>query len=138
MSQSILLDTGSGNPKAIATGTAAGALNVALASDTSTALVRTTLLAAVTATGAGSAVADSGRAPSFTATVAGTGAVSATVLIQARNTASGEWILLATITLSGTTTASDGFAQTVRYMEYRANLTARSGTGAAVTVTMGS
>lgn len=101
-------------------------------------LVRTNLLSAVTATGAGSAVADSGRAPSFTATVSGTGAVAATVLIQARNTASGQWITLGTITLSGTTTAVDGFASLVRYLEYRANLTAISGTSASVTVDMGS
>lgn len=102
------------------------------------ALTRTALLSAATATGAGSAVADAGSPPSFTATVAGTGSVSATVLIQARNTASGQWITLGTITLSGTTAAADGFASLARYMEYRANVTAISGTGAAVTVDMGS
>ncbi|HUM37176.1 MAG TPA: hypothetical protein PLQ85_09925 [Anaerolineae bacterium] len=101
-------------------------------------LTRADLLAAVTATGAGAATADAGNPPSFTATVAGTGAVSATVQIRARNTASGQWVLLGTITLSGTTTASDGFAALTRYMEYQANVTAISGTGAAVTVSMGS
>ena len=102
------------------------------------ALTRTALLTAATATGAGSAVADAGGAPSFAAAMTGTGAVSATVLIQARNTESGGWITLGTITLSGTTSASDGFASLARYMEYRANVTAMSGTGVAVTVTMGS
>jgi len=101
-------------------------------------LTRGVLLAAATATGAGSAVADSGRPPSFDATVTGTGAVSATVVIQGRNAASGGWVTMATITLSGTATATDGFAILTRYVEYRANLTAVSGTGAAVTVTMGS
>mgnify|MGYP003440099415 FL=1 len=103
-----------------------------------TALTRTALLAAATATGAGSAVADSGRAPSFTADVSGTGTVSATVLIQGRNVASGAWTLLGTITLSGSASASDGFASLTRYMEYRANLTAISGTSATVNVAMGS
>ena len=101
-------------------------------------LSRTAMLAAVTATGAGSATADGGRAPSFSANVAGTGAVTATVVVEARNTASGVWFTLATITLSGTTSAADGFATLARYMEYRGNLTAISGTGAAVTLTMGS
>ena len=101
-------------------------------------LTRTTLLDAVTATGAGAAFADAGRSPSFTASVSGTGAVAATVLIEARNAVSGVWFTLATITLSGTTSAADGFVSLARYAEYRANLTARSGTGAAITVTMGS
>lgn len=101
------------------------------------ALSRVVLLSAVTTTGAGSAYADSGRAPSFDATVAGTGTVSATVVIRGRNTASGGWVTLGTITLSGTTSATDGFASLTRYMEYSANVTAISGTGAAVTVTMG-
>ena len=99
---------------------------------------RTTLLSAVTGTGAGSAVTDQGQPPSFAANVQGTGSVTATVVIEARNAASGVWFTLATITLSGTTSAADGFGSLVRYMEYRANLTAVSGTGAAVTVTMGS
>lgn len=101
-------------------------------------LTRTALLSAVTATTSGSAVSDSGRAPSFSANVSGTGAVSATIQVQARNTASGVWLTLGTITLSGTTSAADGFASLARYMEYRAVLAAISGTGAAVTVTMAS
>lgn len=99
---------------------------------------RTTLLAAATATGAGNPATDSGGAPSFSASVVGTGAVSATVVIEARNAAGGVWFTLATITLSGTASAADGFGSLVKYMEYRANLTAVSGNGAVVTVTMGS
>ena len=102
------------------------------------ALARTTMLSAVTTTQSGNPVADNGRPPSFSASVAGAGAVSATVRIEARNAASGVWFTLGTITLSGTTSAADGFASLARYMEYRAVLAAVSGTGAAVTVTMGS
>lgn len=99
---------------------------------------RTTMLAAATATGPSVAFPDRGQPPSFAANVQGTGAVTATVEIQARNAASGVWFRLATITLSGTTSAADGFGTLVRYMEYRANCTALTGTGAALTVTMGS
>lgn len=102
------------------------------------ALGRTAMLNAVTTTQSGPAVSDNGRAPTFSANVSGTGAVSATIQVQARNTASGVWLTLGTITLSGTTSAADGFATLARYMEYRAVLSAISGTGAAVTVTMAS
>jgi hypothetical protein len=95
------------------------------------------LLSGVTATGAGSAVADSGRPPTFTGRVAGTGAVSATVAIEVRNDTAGVWVLAVTLTMSGTTSAGDGFAMAARYLQYRANVTAISGTSAAVTVTMG-
>lgn len=72
----------------------------------------------------------------YQATVAGSGAVSATVLIQFSNDQVG-WITGATITLSGTTSASDGFSANASWKYKRANLTAISGTNAAVTVTMG-
>lgn len=111
---------------------------VAGAGGGSGALTRTVMMSARTTTGAGDAVADTGKAPSFTASVSGTGAVSATVRIEGRNAANGVWFTLATITLSGTASAADGFGSMVRYMEYRAVLAAVSGTGAAVTVTMGS
>jgi hypothetical protein len=73
----------------------------------------------------------------FQATVTGTGAVTATVLIQVSNNVSTlGWITLGTITLSGTTTATDGFASEASWAYYRANVTAVSGTGAAVYVTV--
>ena len=95
------------------------------------------LLDGVTITGAGasSALAQRG-AKSFQATVAGTGAVTATVKIQATNDQV-SWLDIGTITLSGTTTASDGFASDAPWGYYRANVTAISGTSAAVTVTAG-
>ncbi len=75
----------------------------------------------------------------FQAHVAGTGAVSATVLIECTNDASvtASWMTLATITLSGTTTATDGYATIANWPNVRAKCTAISGTGATVTVTMG-
>lgn len=101
------------------------------------ALARQALLTAVTATGAGAAAPDLGRTPSFHASITGTGAVTATVWIEARNTASGVWATLTIFSLTGTTTAALLFEAPGRYMEYRANVTAITGTGAAVTVTMG-
>jgi hypothetical protein len=76
---------------------------------------------------------------SFQAVVIGTGAVSATVLIEVSNVtvaAVQYWMTLGTITLSGTTSATDGFAYATRWDVCRARVTAISGTGAAVTVDM--
>lgn len=76
------------------------------------------------------------EARTYQASVKGTGAVTATVVIEGSN--DGEFFLeIATITLSGTTSDSDGFVSQAAWGFVRARLTAISGTGAAVTVTMG-
>lgn len=93
----------------------------------------------VTSTGAGSFVYKDSPDTSFQATVTGTGAVTATVDIEYSNngvdvvdTVGG------TITLSGTTSHSDGFvSQNAPWKYVRANVTAISGTGATVQVYMG-
>lgn len=99
----------------------------------------TSLLIDATSTGAGSNVTMPSGMTSrvYAAKVVGTGAVSATVEIWG---VAGEGIevLLGTITLSGTTSDSDGFASDAPWPEVYASVTAISGTGAAVTVTMGS
>lgn len=48
-----------------------------------------------------------------------------------------KWVLLGTITLTGTLEASDGFATASAWKWTRANVTAITGTGAAVTVVQG-
>ena len=55
----------------------------------------------------------------FQAVITGTGAITATINIQCSldNT---NWILLGTITLSGTTTATDGFTSSGGWIFYRA------------------
>ena len=79
----------------------------------------------------------------FQAIVTGTGAVSATVVIQVSNqeaTFNGDksnWITLGTISLSGTTTSTDGFTTTAPWRYVRANITAVAGTDATVEVIMG-
>ena len=95
-----------------------------------------TLLNAATAlvTGAGVNPASANRA--FQATVVGTGAVGATVIIEGSNDGA-NYLALGTITLSGTNLASDGFLSNANWANVRARLTAISGTGAAVTVMMG-
>jgi disulfide bond formation protein DsbB len=96
-----------------------------------------TMISGATATGAGTTYgpATSGE-KTFQAVVTGTGAVTATVLIQVSNNVSTQgWATLGTITLSGTTTATDGFASQGAWAYYRANVTAISGTSATVTVT---
>lgn len=71
----------------------------------------------------------------FQASVTGTGAVTATVVIEVSNhpTLLG-WVELGTITLSGTTTTTDGFASQESWAHCRARLSAISGTSATVYV----
>jgi hypothetical protein len=70
------------------------------------------------------------------ASIAGTGAVSATVLVQVSNDGT-NWLTLVTFALSGTTTDQAGETTQAPWAYTRANVTAISGTGAVVTVTMG-
>lgn len=99
----------------------------------------TTLSSGVTATGAQGWVRRNGNGMStFQAVVTGTGAVTATVLLEVSNDGTNAISPgMGTIGLSGTTTASDGFAVLAPWAFVRANVTAISGTGAAVTVTEG-
>lgn len=65
------------------------------------------------------------------------GAGAATILIQGSLDGT-NWITLATITLTlATTSSADGFASTAPWPYIRANVSAISGTGAAVTVDAG-
>lgn len=101
-------------------------------------LRRQTMLNAQTTTGQGLWYTDRGALPTFAANVAGTGAVSATIRIWGRNISGAGAVLLGTIGLSGTTSAADSGVTDYRYIEYMAEVTAISGTGAAVTVVMAS
>lgn len=66
-------------------------------------------------------------------TLAGTGALTATVTIEVSCTSlAGSWILAGTHTLSGTTTATDAFVLNAPWPYIRANVTAITGTGATV------
>lgn len=73
------------------------------------------------------------------ASLVGTGAVTCTVVIEVTNDVSvtTSWLTMGTITLSGTTTAQDGFATQTKWAAIRARTSAISGTGATLTVTMG-
>lgn len=96
----------------------------------------TKLIDAATATVTSGNIQSSKPDRTFQATVVGTGAVTATIIIEATNDDIAH-LTLGTITLSGTTSASDGFASSAQWRYVRARITAISGTGAAVTVTMG-
>lgn len=97
------------------------------------------LARSVTAISTGTAVAiPSGTFPrNVIATVSGSGAVSATVAIYGGNDSESQAVLLATVSLSGTTTDAAAVGIEVPYGYLRADVTAISGTGAAVTVTTG-
>jgi hypothetical protein len=76
----------------------------------------------------------------FQATVAGTGAVTATVTIYGSNSVDGTpycATALGTITLNGTTTATDGFTTTAPWKYIVPVLTNLTGTGATCYVLMG-
>lgn len=92
----------------------------------------------VTSTSTGNAVFKDSPFATFQATVAGTGAVTATVVIDCSNDGT-YWCstVLGTITLSGTTSSSDGFTTSAPWKYVRARVTAISGTGATVQVYMG-
>lgn len=98
-----------------------------------------TILSGATATGAGSAF---GPFENDTATFQASGATSsgagaATVKIQVSNDGT-NWIDIGEISLTlATTASSDGFAAYAPWAYVRANITAISGTGASVTVTIG-
>lgn len=98
-----------------------------------------TLLSEATGTGAGNWVYKDSPNATFQATVVGTGAVAATVEIQVSNDATYACSTVAgTITLSGTTSSSDGFTtQNSPWKYVRANVTAISGTNATLTANMG-
>ena len=98
------------------------------------------LLSGATATGAGTGI----EAPSkdgvrlsqnYQAKVAGTGTVTASVDIEVSNDGA-TYDVLATITLSGTTSDSDAYASPRAWAFVRGNVTAISGTNAAVTLTL--
>jgi len=79
----------------------------------------------------------------FQAIVTGTGAVTATVLIQGSNQTAtfigdkSNWVTIDTYTLSGTTTATNGSTSVSTWRYVRANVTAITGTSATVEVIMG-
>ena len=94
-----------------------------------------TLLSGATATGAGSTVEPETAARAFQASgLTSSGAGSATVLVQVSADGT-NWMTLATITLTLTTsTSSDGLHSTTLWKYVRGNISAISGTGAAVTL----
>ncbi|MFA6046776.1 MAG: hypothetical protein WC718_17475, partial [Phycisphaerales bacterium] len=66
------------------------------------------------------------------------GAGAATILVQGTNNNGASWDTIGTITLTlGTTRTSDSFTSSDRYVAVRGNVTAISGTGASVNLTMG-
>jgi hypothetical protein len=72
----------------------------------------------------------------FQGTVTGTGAVTATIDVEV-STDDTNWVVMGSIVLSGTDSATDAFASDTNWPYVRGNLTAISGTGAEATLTMG-
>lgn len=89
-----------------------------------------------TTTGAGASLQNHGATRSFQAVLTGTGAVTATVVIEVSNDGD-NFLTLDTLDLTGTDLATDGTTLGATWLYLRANVTAITGTGAAVSVFMG-
>lgn len=98
-------------------------------------MIQASLLLSTTTNTTGAAVLDKVPGGTFQATVTGTGAVGVTVNIQGSLDAS-NWITLGTITLSGTTSATDGFVSLGEWVAYRAVTSGATGTISAINVLM--
>lgn len=83
----------------------------------------------------GSLVRDMVPGGAFQATITGTGTVSCVVTIQV-SLDTVNWMTLGTISLSGTTTASEGFTSHGSWYAYRAVTTAVTGTVSSIKVNM--
>lgn len=100
--------------------------------------------ATVTVTDTGAETYKNAPKGAIQATVTGTGTVGATIVIECSNGMRDAannilWCAtpLGTITLTGTTSASDGFTTDAPWKFIRRRVTAISGTGATVNVTLG-
>lgn len=87
-------------------------------------------------TGVGVGISVQSPHRTFQGVVSGSGAVSATIVVEVSND-NVNWLNLGTITLSGTNTANDGFASLAVWEYVRGSITAISGTGATASLIMG-
>jgi hypothetical protein len=96
-----------------------------------------TLFDARTTTGTTQVVEPWGTRRTVQAQVVGTGAVTATLVVQISNDGT-TFLDIGTIALSGTTSSSGGLAMDAAWRYMRFNLSAVTGTEAAVTAILGS
>lgn len=102
-------------------------------------MASTALLTGVIATGAGSSFANPKKEKTYQASgTTSAGAGAATIQVQGSNDGA-NWDTIGTLSLTlATTTSSDSFASMDRYDRIRGNVTAISGTDAAVSLTAAS
>jgi hypothetical protein len=96
------------------------------------------VLTGATSVSSGNGVPKAAPKSTFQAVLTGTGALTATVVIEGSNDGT-NWVAtaLGTISLSGNDAVSDGFANDAPWKYVRARVTAITGTSATVTVLMG-
>lgn len=93
------------------------------------------ILPATATTATGSWMFKDAPNASYQATITGTGTVTATIILEVSNDGvNAVSTALGTITLTGTTTASDGLTTSAPWKYIRARVTAISGTDATVSV----
>lgn len=89
-----------------------------------------------TTTGAGTTREAPGPGATVQVVVTGTGALTASVTIQVSNDGT-NWLDLGTLSLSGTTSATQGLALQAHWVYIRGNIATLTGTGATVNAIMG-
>jgi len=97
------------------------------------------VLMSTTVVGTGAKVGPLGNVErTYQASIAGTGALTGTVVIEGSND-NVNYLTIGTITLSGTTSDSDGFVSSAPWTFVRARVPAAgiTGTAAVITVTLG-
>ena len=98
----------------------------------------TNIITDVSSTSTGSWMFKDAPNATIQATVTGTGAVTATIVFEVSNDGVNAVATpLGTVTLSGTTAASDGFTTNAPWKYIRARVTAISGTNALITCLLG-
>jgi hypothetical protein len=98
-------------------------------------MIQGTNILTTTTNTTGPAVVDRNPGGTFQAVITGTGSVTTTVTIQC-SLDGVNWLTLGTISLSGTTTATDGFVSAGEWLTYRAVTSGTSGTVSSIQVLM--
>lgn len=98
-------------------------------------MIQATPILQTTTNATGSVFTDRNPGGAFQAVITGTGAVATNVAVQCSLDAV-NWLTLGTITLSGTTTATDGFVAAGEWQYYRAITSGTSGTVSSIVVLM--
>lgn len=98
-------------------------------------MIQSIVLLSTTINATGGAITDINPGSTFQGAVTGTGAVSVTITIQG-SLDKVNWVTLGAMSLSGTTTATDGFVSQGEWYAYRAVTSSATGTISSIVALM--